>query len=66
MKVKVNIEELVVKEFEIEIPEDCKSYDFIAEEYYKGNIILDPGECQYRQMLIHFLEDDMRTEWREF
>ncbi len=66
MKVNVTIEETVVQEFDVDIPDGKDPYDYIAEEYYKGNIVLEPGECQFRQMEIHFLEDNTWTEWKEF
>ena len=27
---------------------------------------IPPGECQFRQMEIHNLDDDSWTEWKEF
>ncbi len=66
MKIKVNIEETVVQGFDVDIPDSIDPYDYIAEEYYKGNIVLESGECQFRQMEIHFREDDTWTEWTEF
>ena len=30
------------------------------------NIVLEPGECQFKQMQIHNLDDDSWTEWKEF
>lgn len=66
MKVKVNIEETVVEEFNVNVPEGIEPYDYISEQYYAGKIVLEPGECQFRQMEIHNLEDDTWTEWKEF
>jgi len=66
MKIEVNIEETVVGKFELDIPEGAEPYDFIRDEYYKGKIVLEPGECQFRQMEIHDLTDDSWTEWIEF
>ena len=66
MKLEVNIEETVVGKFELDIPEGVEPYDFIRDEYYKGKIVLEPGECQFRQMEIHDLTDDSWTEWIEF
>ena len=66
MKIEVNIEETVVGKFELDISEGVEPYDFIRDEYYKGKIVLEPGECQFRQMEIHDLTDDSWTEWIEF
>lgn len=66
MKVKVNIEESIVEEFEVEVPDNVDPYDYIAELYYSGKIVLNYGECQHKQMEIHNLEDDSWTEWKEF
>lgn len=41
-------------------------YDYVQENYYNCNIVLEPGECQFRQMEIHNLDDDSWTEWKEF
>lgn len=66
MKVKVNIEESIVEEFEVEVPDNVDPYDYIAELYYSDKIVLNSGECQHKQMEIHNLEDDSWTEWKEF
>lgn len=62
----VNIEETVVEKFSFELPDDIDIYDYVQENYYKGKIVLEPGECQFRQMEIHNLEDNTWTEWKEF
>lgn len=66
MKIKVNIEETVVEEFEVDVPKGIDPYDYISKQYYAGKIVLEPGECQFRQMEIHNLENDTWTEWQEF
>lgn len=67
MKIKVTIEEIVVEEFELEIPDNIEDpYTFISDEYYKSNIVLSPGECQFRQMKIHNLDNNTYTEWKAF
>lgn len=63
---EVNIEETVVETFSFEIPDDVDIYDYVQENYYNCNIVLEPGECQFKQMQIHNLDDDSWTEWKEF
>ena len=63
---EVNIEETVVETFSFELPDDVDIYDYVQENYYNCNIVLEPGECQFRQMQIHNLDDDSWTEWKEF
>lgn len=65
-KFKVTIEETCAETFEFEVPDNVDAYDFVRENYYKGKIVLEPCECQFRQMEIHFLDDDSYTEWQEF
>lgn len=66
MKVKVNIEETVVEEFEVDVPDNVFPYDYIVELYHAGKIVLNSGECHHKQMEIHNLEDDTWTKWKEF
>ena len=66
MKINVTIEETVVQEFDVDVPDKIDPYDYIAEQYYLGKIVLELKECQFRQMEIHNLEDDSWTEWKEF
>lgn len=63
---KVTIEETVVETFDFEIPDDVDIYNFVRESYYNYKIVLEPGECIFRQMKIHNLNDDTYTEWKEF
>lgn len=63
---EVNIEETVVEKFLFEIPDDVDIYDYVQDNYYKGNVVLEPGECQFRQMSIRDLSDNFWTEWKEF
>lgn len=63
---EVHIEETVVEKFLFEVPNDVDIYDYVQNNYYKGNIVLEPGECQFRQMSIHDLSDNFWTEWKEF
>ena len=61
---EVNIEETVVETFSFEIPDDVDIYDYVRNNYYNGNIVLEPGECQFRQMRIHNLAEDSYSEWQ--
>ena len=63
---EVNIEETVVETFSFELPDDVDIYDYVQENYYNCNIVLEPGECQFKQMQIHNLDDNSWTEWKEF
>ena len=40
---EVNIEETVVQTFSFEIPDDVDIYDYVQENYYNCNIVLEPG-----------------------
>ncbi len=62
----VSIEETVAGTFSFEVPDDVDIYDYVRENYHKGNIVLESGECQFRQMQIHDLDDDSYSEWKEF
>ena len=65
MKYQITIEETVAKDFLVEADnseEACK----IAEVKYKiGEFVLDPGECQFKQMAISG-PSEACTEWWEF
>ena len=62
----VSIEETVVETFSFELPDDIDIYDYVLENYYKGEIILESGDCQFRQMEIHDLSDNSWIDWQEF
>lgn len=63
---EVTIEETVDETFSFEIPDDVDICEYVRENYYNGKIVLEPGECQFRQMEIHNLSDDIRFDWQEF
>jgi len=65
-KYEVVIEETCVKTFGFEVPDDVDIYDYVRENYYNGKIVLEPGECQLRQMEIHDLFDNSWIDWQEF
>ena len=62
-KVRVCIEETISKEFEIEVPDGKDPTDVAIEKYKSGELVLDPGEPQFRQVCV--LSPDP-TEWVEF
>ena len=65
-KYEVAIEETCVETFKLEVPDNVDIYDYVKENYYKNKIVLESGECQFRQMEIHDLDNDSYTEWTEF
>ena len=65
-KYEVTIEETVSQTIEFELPDDTDIYDYVRDNYYKGKIVLEPGECQFRQMEVHDLDEDAWSDWQEF
>ena len=62
---KVIIEETVSQEFDVEVPEGVDPYEYVSNKYYDGDIILEPGEVEFKQMaFIH--PDNSMSEWKEF
>lgn len=70
MKVKVTIEETVVKTFEIEVEDDEDGIGNAAEvgieKYKKGELVLEPGEPQFRQIMAESMDGLFSTNWVEF
>ena len=64
-KYTIAIEETVVEEFEIEANDFGEALDIAAEKYHKGEIVLCPGEVQFKQMAV-VKPDSESTEWSEF
>ena len=64
MKYTITIEETVAKDFEIEADSADEAYETAEQKYKLGEFILDPGECQFKQMAITAPIDKV-TEWRE-
>ncbi len=65
MKYTITIEETCAKDFEIEAESANEAYEMAEQKYKTGEFVLDPGECQFRQMAITKPSDEA-TEWREF
>lgn len=64
-KYTIAIEETVVEEFEIEANDFGEALEIAAEKYRKGEIVLRPGEVQFKQMAV-VKPDCESTEWSEF
>lgn len=64
MKYMIAIEETNVKEFSIEADSAEEAYELAEQKYKTGEFMLDPGECQFRQIAITKPSSES-TEWRE-
>ena len=65
MKYTITIEETCTKDFEIEAGNVEEAYNLAESKYEAGEFVLDPGECQFRQIAITNPSNEA-TEWREF
>lgn len=65
MKYTITIEETVAKDFEVEASNAEEAYETAGQKYKSGEFVLDPGECQFKQIAITAPSDEV-TEWREF
>ena len=65
MKYTITIEETVAKDFDIEADSAEEAYETAEQKYKSGEFVLDPGECQFRQMAITNPSEES-TEWREW
>lgn len=65
MKYTITIEEAVAKDFEVEADGAEEAYEIIEQKYKLGEFVLDPGECQFKQIAITAPSNEA-TEWREF
>ena len=65
MKYTITIEETVAKNFEIEANSADEAYEMAEQKHKDGELVLDPGECQFRQIAITAPSNEA-TEWREF
>lgn len=64
MKYTITIEETVTKSFEIEANSAEEAYETAEQKYKLGEFVLDPGECQFKQIAIT-APINKATEWRE-
>ena len=65
MKYTITIEEAVAKDFEVEANNADEAYETAEQKYKSGEFVLDPGDCQFRQIAITKPSKEA-TEWREF
>jgi hypothetical protein len=65
MKYTITIEETVTKDFEVEANDAEEAYEIAEQKYNSGEFVLDPGECQFKQIAITKPGNEC-TEWREF
>ena len=65
MKYTITIEETVAKDFEVEANDAEKAYEIAEQKYNSGEFVLDPGECQFKQIAITKPGNEC-TEWQEF
>ena len=65
MKYTITIEEAVAKDFEIEANSAEEAYETAERKYKSGEFVLDPGECQFKQIAITAPSNEA-TEWQEF
>lgn len=59
----IAIEETVVQEFEVMAEDSIEALEIAEQRYRKGELVLEPGEVQFRQMASVGNEP---TEWMEF
>ena len=65
MKYTITIEETCTKDFEIEAGNAEEAYETVEQKYKSGEFVLDPGDCQFKQIAITKPSNEA-TEWREF
>lgn len=65
MKYTITIEETVAKDFEVEADSADEAYEMAEQKYKDGEFVLDPGECQFKQIAITSPSNES-TEWTEF
>lgn len=70
MIVKVTIEETVSKTFDIEVEDSPDgigdAVEIGIEKYKAGELVLEPGEVQIRQISAESIDGEFSTEWKEF
>lgn len=65
MKYAITIEETNAKDFGIEAESAEEAYKIAEHKYKSGEFVLDPGECQFKQIAITSPSNES-TEWTEF
>ena len=64
MKYTITIEETNTKDFEIEAESAEEALEMAEQKYRSGEFVLDPGECQFKQIAI-IGPNKEATEWLE-
>lgn len=64
MKYAITIEEINAKDFEIEAESAEEALEMAEQKYRSGKFVLDPGECQFKQIAI-IDPNKEATEWLE-
>lgn len=65
MKYIITIEETIAKDFEIEAESAEEAHKIAERKYKSGKFVLDPGECQFKQIAITSPSNES-AEWVEF
>ena len=65
MKYIVTIEETNVKGFTVEANSAKGAYEIAKTKYKSGELVLDPGECQFRQIAITGPNEN-DADWQKF
>lgn len=66
MTYKVTIEETVSQAFDIEAESIEDAYNTAIANYKKGILVVEAGECTYRQIQVQDINNGECTEWNEF
>ena len=61
----ITIEEIIAKDFEVKADSAEEAYGMAVRNYKSGDFVLDPGDCQFKQIAITAPNNEA-TEWREF
>lgn len=64
-KYVVVIEETCAQEFEVIADNAEEALKIARKSYKKGEFVLEPGECQHRQIAVSLPNEEI-TEWEEF
>lgn len=65
MKYTITLEEINTKDFTIAAKTAEEAYEMAEQKYKAGELVLNPGECQFRQIAIMSPSNES-TEWQEF
>lgn len=63
---KVTIEEIVSQAFDIEAESIEDAYNTAIANYKKRILVVEAGECTYRQIQVQDINNGECTEWNEF